>query len=487
MFLAKEGGLILNTLKESKIYSLCLYISKLINSWLANSYLINLFLKEKDTTKKQEDFLITRILYCFLNVFRKFFHKIHLDKIMKGSIFTKPEIWLTFVIAGTPFLPTMLVLAIEIFTAFTLFLKATLNEDFKIKFFNANPWIFCFVIVVIVSAVTSFSTVESYKIGLLITAFVLFYFIFINTVDSKEQLLFYLGVFVLSGTLSALYGLYQYFFGDIYSQEWLDGEMFEEIKMRVYSTFSNPNVFGEYLLLVIPFSAVLCLNSKTWFGKLFWLGNCGVLMLALVLTFSRGCWLGIIFSLFILAILIDKRLIWLAVFALIISPFVLPTAIIERFLSIGNMADTSTSYRVYIWLGTIAMLKDFFWCGIGLGTTSFNLVYPLYAYNEVVAPHSHSLYLQLFVEYGLIGFIVFACIMYNFYKEQFISYVKTKNYISIASIAAMSGFLLQSATDYTWYNYRVVLIFWMVIAIAHSSIHFDFANFNSKPKETVND
>ena len=477
----------MNTLKESRIYSLCVYISNLIGKWFEDSYIIKFFLKEKDTTKQQKEFLITRLFNSIISFFRMFFHKLHLDKLLRGSIFTKPEIWLTFVIVGAPFLPTMLVLAIELFTAFTLFLKATLNDNFELKFFKTNPWIISFVIVVIISAITSFSTVESYKIGLLISAFVLFYFIFINTVNSKEQLLFYLKVFVLSGTLSALYGLYQYFFGDIYSQEWLDEDMFEEIKMRVYSTFSNPNVFGEYLLLVIPFSAVLCLNSKTWIKRLFWLGNFGVLMLALVLTFSRGCWLGIIFSLFILAILVDKRLIWFAMLALIIAPFVLPTTIIERFLSIGNMSDTSTSYRVYIWLGTIAMLKDFFWCGIGLGTTSFNLVYPLYSYNEVVAPHSHSLYLQLFVEYGLIGFIVFIGVLYNFYKEQFISYVKSKNYISIASIAAMSGFLLQSATDYTWYNYRVVLVFWMVIAIAHSSLHYDFANFNLKSKEIVND
>ena len=71
-------------------------------------------------------------------------------------------------------------------------------------------------------------------------------------------------------------------------------------------------------------------------------------------------------SCFVLAILFDKRLIWLGIIALIAAPFVLPQTILERFMSIGNMQDTSTSYRVYIWLGTIAMLKDYFFCGIGL-------------------------------------------------------------------------------------------------------------------------
>ncbi len=474
----------MNVWKESKLYAIIMYISKFINNLISKSFIVNGFLKDKDVNKTYEGSIITKFVYKVISIFRKLFHKIKLDSLLEGSIFTKPEIWLFFVIVGVPFLPTMVILAIEAFTAFSLFLKATIYDDFKLKFFKANSWILCFVVIVIISAITSVSTAESYNIGMLISAFVLFYFIFINTVDTKEQLLFFVKTFVIAGTVSALYGLYQYYFGNIYSQEWLDDEMFEDIKMRVYSTFSNPNVFGEFLIMVIPFAAVLCLNGKTWFSKLFWLGNVGILSLALVLTFSRGCWVGLILSLGIMAILVDKRLIWFFLVALLAAPFVLPTTIMDRFLSIGNMKDSSTSYRVYIWLGTIAMLKDFFWCGIGLGVTSFNLIYPLYSYSEVVAPHSHSLYLQLFVEYGVIGFIVFMVIMYYLLKDNFISYKKTKNFIAIATISAMAGFMFESATDYTWYNYRVLFIFWMVIAISQVATRFDFPNFNSKKLES---
>jgi O-antigen ligase len=455
----------------------------MIKNLVSGSFLVNAFLKDREVDGTYENSIITRFIYKIINVFRKLFKKIKLDSILDGSIFTKPHIWLFFTVVGVPFLPTMLVLGLELMSGLALFLKATLNDDFKLKFFKINSWILCFAVVVAVAAITSVSTAESYKIGLLIIAFLLFYFVFINTVDTKEQLLFYVKAFVISGTFSALYGLYQYFLGDIYSQEWLDNEMFEDIKMRVYSTFSNPNVFGEYLILVIPFSAVLCLNSKTWFSRIFWLGTFGILMLALLLTFSRGCWLGIILSLAVLAILVDKRFIWLFLAALVVAPFILPSTIMDRFMSIGNMKDSSTSYRVYIWLGTIAMLKDFFWCGIGLGVSSFNLVYPLYSYNEVVSPHSHSLYLQLFVEYGVIGFVVFMFIMYYLLKDSFISYKKTKSFISIATISAMAGFMFESATDNTWYNYRVLLVFWIVIAIATSATKFDFPNFNSKKVE----
>ncbi len=459
----------MDILKNSMVYKAINKINTFFKNLFSNSSLINSFIKEKDTSNIQKESFIVRIINRIIKSLQIIFHKLKLDTLLIGSIFTKPEIWITFVVAFTPFLPTMIVLMLVILCVISLILKACIDTDFEFKYFKSNTWILAFIIIVAFCSFTSVSTEESIKIGMLSIAFILFYFVWINTVTNERQIRFYISIFVIAGTVSALYGLYQYFYGDIYSQEWLDEDMFEEIKMRVYSTFANPNVFGEYLLLVIPFSAMLTIHSKHWITKLFWLGNFGILMLALVLTFSRGCWLAIILSLFLLAVLIDKRLIWIGILALVALPFILPETIINRFTSIGNMTDSSTSYRVYIWLGTIAMLKDYFISGIGLGTTSYNLVYPLYSYSEIVAPHSHSLYLQLFVEYGIIGFIVFMGVLYNFYKETFIAYLKDKSYIIIASLTAITGFLVESATDYTWYNYRVILVFWTVIAIGLSA------------------
>ena len=43
--------------------------------------------------------------------------------------------------------------------------------------------------------------------------------------------------------------------------------------------------------------------------------------------------------------------------------------------------------------------------------------------------------------------------------------LKKKNILTAGIISGVAGFLLQSMFDYTWYNYRVVLIFWMIIAL----------------------
>lgn len=451
-------------LKDSLIYKLLIGISNWINKIFSESFLIGLFMKEKDSKKVDDDTIFSKFMMKFISFIQKIAHKIKLDKVFENSIFAKPMIWLSITVFAVPFVSTMMSLLLLICTALSLFLKVAINKNFKLKYFKTNAWVLMFVLVIGICAVTSISLEESRNIALLMIAFVLSYFVVINTIENEKQFKFILYIFSIAAVITAFYGLYQYMFGDLYSQAWLDKEMFEDIKMRVYSTFENPNVYGEYLILAIPIIAGLLWTEKGIFKKLFWLGSLGVTMLALALTFSRGCWLGIILAIGLLAIMIDRRFILLGIVALLFLPFVLPESIINRFLSIGNMGDSSTSYRVYIWMGTLAMLADYWFSGIGLGITSFNTIYPIYSYNDISAPHSHNLYLQLVVEFGIVGLIVFLGMLYNFYKETIISICKKKNILTSSLIAGVSGFMLQSMFDHTWYNYRVVLIFWIIIA-----------------------
>ena len=451
-------------LKDSLIYKLLIGISNWINKIFSESFLVGLFMKEKDSKKVDDDTIFSKFMMKFISFIQKIAHKIKLDKVFENSIFAKPMIWLSITVFAVPFVSTMMSLLLLICTALSLFLKVAINKDFKLKYFKTNAWILMFALVIGICAVTSISLEESRNIALLMIAFVLSYFVVINTIENEKQFKFILYIFSIAAVITAFYGLYQYMFGDLYSQAWLDKEMFEDIKMRVYSTFENPNVYGEYLILAIPIIAGLLWTEKEIFKKLFWLGSFGVTMLALALTFSRGCWLGIILAIGLLAIMIDRRFILLGIVALLFLPFVLPESIINRFLSIGNMGDSSTSYRVYIWMGTLAMLADYWFSGIGLGITSFNTIYPIYSYNNISAPHSHNLYLQLVVEFGIVGLIIFLGMLYNFYKETIISICKKKNILTSSLIAGVSGFMLQSMFDHTWYNYRVVLIFWIIIA-----------------------
>lgn len=453
-------------LKESYIYKIIIFLKKFFSKLFNESVIIQGFLKNNYDEKNAENSIAVRFLEWLLKYIRVIAYKLKLDKIFLNSIFSKPLIWTTITIALTPVIPTMMVLVLALASLMSLILMAAITPNFKFKHYKINTWIVFFAMTIAISACISISMAESIKIAMLMISFVIFYFVIINVVTTKKQLLSILNVLVIVATLTAVYGIYQYMNGDVYSKAWLDGDMFEEIKMRVYSTLENPNVYGEYLLFIIPVIAALLWTQKGFKKKLFYLICLGLTGVALILTFSRGCYLGIIFAIFILAVIIDKRFIFLGILLLFLSPFILPEAIINRFMSIGNMADSSTSYRVYIWLGTLAMLKDFWLSGVGMGITSFNTIYPIYSYNNIVAPHSHNLYLQVIVEYGIVGFIVMCGVMYNYFKELFISMKVKKDIVTGGLMAGMFGFLLQSMTDHTWYNYRVFMMFWVIIGLS---------------------
>ena len=465
-------------LKQSYIYKILSFLKTWFSKLLEKSMFVQLFLNDKFKAENVESSIIVRLGEWILKWLRIIVKKLKIDKIFENSIFAKPLIWVTLTIAAAPVLPTMLVLALVIASMLSLLLMASITEDFKFKHYRMNGWIFAFAIVIIISSLISISMEESIRIAMLMTMFVLFYFVVINVITTRKQLKMILYVMLTVGTLTAIYGIYQYKYGDVYSQAWLDSEMFEDIRMRVYATLENPNVYGEYLILIIPFTISLFWTEKGWKKKMFLIATLGIMGLALILTYSRGCWLGVIIAIAILALIIDKRFIFLGILLLLFAPLILPDTIISRFTSIGNLEDTSTSYRVNIWMGTLSMLKDYWLSGVGMGITSFNKIYPLYSYNNIKAPHSHNLFLQIMVEYGIVGFIVMIGVMYNYFKIAIISMKAKKDIVLGGLMASMIGYLIQSMTDHTWYNYRVVLIFWVMIALTVTA-----SKINLKEKE----
>ena len=138
----------MNLLKESFIYKIFISINTWISNMISNSAIINGFLREKDVTKRQEDSLIIKLINKIISILRFLMSKLKLDKLLEGSIFARPEIWVTLVLVLSPFLPTMLVLALVLFTGFTLILKAAIYDDFKLQHFKTNTWVLAFAVVV---------------------------------------------------------------------------------------------------------------------------------------------------------------------------------------------------------------------------------------------------------------------------------------------------------------------------------------------------
>lgn len=452
-------------IKESYIY----HLYALLRAFLARQWAESRVVQWMTGQTLPAPGLTDRLAGSLRRYLEKICAALRLDRLLRRSVFLHPLLFAGAAVILAPLLPTMAVLALVCAGFLAILLKLGTQEAFSPQKSPLGVYVLLFAAVYLYATLTSVSPAGSLFPGLLTIAFVLFFFVLTGSITEKKTLHRVLWGLLASGVLVALYGFFQCAFPERYRSVWTDTDMFSSITFRAYSTLENPNVLGEYFLLVIPLGAALLLTAKTRPRRLLALGACGIMGVCLILTYSRGCYLGLLLAAAMFLVLLDRRFLIVGIIAVALCPLYLPESVLARFASIGNMGDTSTSYRVYIWMGTLAMLKDYWFCGIGPGTDAFNLVYPDYAYNAITAPHSHNLFLQITCDTGVCGLLVFLLLIVSFYRMMFTAIHaegdRTMRLYQIAGVSAVTGFLAQSMTDYTFYNYRVLLLFWALLAL----------------------
>lgn len=404
-------------------------------------------------------------------------------------VFVKPEFGVLVTVTAIPFLPTM-ALCGHILLVFIAYLCKLFRGKRSLLITPIDVSVGIFAMFVFLGGIFSASVSTSLPAVCVLVCFMLSYFLIVNLVKSiqflkKVLIALSIGVFVC-----ALIGIWQNFFG-IADTTWTDVDMFSEIETRVVSTFENPNVFGEYLIILLPLVIAMFIVEKKFNNRGFFFVSFVVGCLALVFTWSRGAWLGFLFSMLLYLIIINKRSIAIYFVGLLSLPFAypfFPDSIRGRIESIGNMADSSTAYRVHIWEAVWHMLRDWWLTGIGVGVGAFRNVYPSYSLSGIeTAPHAHNLFFQVFLELGIFGItslffvIIFAmrkCCTYLKYGSQ-----RDVKLISSAALVGLVAILMQGLTDHVWYNYRVFLMFWVVLSIV--SVTVDLAKREDKRTDDV--
>jgi O-antigen ligase len=197
---------------------------------------------------------------------------------------------------------------------------------------------------------------------------------------------------------------------------WLDTNLFGSIRGRAYATLENPNMYGEYLVLVIPLAVGLLLRRFGGMRKSVTMLCLCILGAGLVCSWSRGAMLALLIAMMVFLFMWNRRamfLVFAGIAAIPFLPLILPDAVVSRYFSIGDMADSSTAYRVGGWQAAFEMLKNNFLGGIGVGKEAWASIYPRYAYMTMEStPHAHNLYLQIAMELGIAGLVVFLVYLF---------------------------------------------------------------------------
>ena len=391
-------------------------------------------------------------------------------------VIISPEIGVLLGIFGIPFFafapnPTVVLVFLVLTTMFSYIIKLVRGKRI-LKLELIDFTVVFFLLIVLFSGAITVGGRDSYY-SALCSCFLMFgYFLVVNLIRTEKWLHRCVLALVSSGTITATLGVLQYILG-VAVNDWIDTSYFSNIQGRATSLFENPNYLAAYVAIVIPFAiyqTIVTRNKKErQLGKI----SCFILFLCAIFTWSRGAWVAILICTLIFFLMFTKktmRLIFCALFSIPFLSYVLPQNIVTRFMSIGDIADSSTAYRVYTWKGSLGIVKDYFWGGIGYGTDSFERLYPIYSYAGIeAAPHSHSLYLQILIGMGIGGLLVFTVLMF-FYTQKSFEYMKKPTgkdsyLITLSAFTSVLAMLIMGLFDYVWYNYRIFFLFWTVLAL----------------------
>lgn len=230
-----------------------------------------------------------------------------------------------------------------------------------------------------------------------------------------------------------LIGLLQYFSPQFtIPSKWVDLTNYS-INKRIYSTFFNPNVFGFYINFIV---LSICVSERSNLNKLTLITG----IACLVLTFSRASWVSLILSLLITGFIEKKYF----KYALYISIIIFLS---DYLLGVGRLnlnkavEDSSFAYRLEIWRTTLLITRDNFLCGIGFGTLKeYVTIYSTIVKNNI--EHSHNIYLQVFLETGLVGFVLFSIFIKNIviklYNKVFVDKNNYEEWLCAFSIFIMT-------------------------------------------------
>lgn len=367
-----------------------------------------------------------------------------------------------------PFMPDMLNMLYMIFLVGVYFYKGLFKKINPLTKEAIDLPILLFVIIITISTITSIDPSGSFRdLAIHITS-IGFLFVIVNNINSKRDFNIFIVFLVFSATLVALYGFYQYKVGVEMEAKWVDTVNNPDVKTRIYSVFGNPNILAEYLIMIIPISISLFWFSKKAHKKMVFLITSLILMLALILTLSRGGWLGFAFGIFVFILLIEKRLLLSIIPVTLGALYFLPQSILNRILSIGNLADSSNSYRIRMWSITWNIIKDHWLVGVGFGHLPFKATFETYI-RTMPTYHAHNTYLETMAEMGILGFIVFISFIFILYKYSIKKLIKGKDrYIKTMAagvLAGLSSVLVHGAVENILYIPRIIMTFWILVAL----------------------
>ena len=244
----------------------------------------------------------------------------------------------------------------------------------------------------------------------------------------------------------------------------IGGEMYR----RLGATLEHGINCGEFLAMALPIALVWALTAPTKARRIALTVPLLLPCAAILLTYARTGWIMLALAL-VLLLWYEKKILLLPAAALGIGAlFLLPESLQARFLSMLDFSNASASGRFVLWSECLAVWKDHWLLGIGLGPENFYAAYAPYATGllDFQPPHSNMLYLEMFLSTGIVGGLLFCGFFFGIFvrlrRAMRAKPEKRDRWETQALIAALAGAALGGIPEYVWF-YPRILFFWCVL------------------------
>ncbi len=241
---------------------------------------------------------------------------------------------------------------------------------------------------------------------------------------------------------------------------------------RSCGTFSNPLFLATFLVAMLPFTFYCLLNAKTKRQKIF-----GLICVALNLggvgtTLSRGPYIVTVAVLVLLLIYGGKKALQVlgvgaAGGATILIFF--REIIVNRLLTLGSTTDKSVKSRKLILNALSEKIPDKFVFGYGTGFDSVRSI--LHNEYKIMQPHAHNIILEIQMENGIIGVVLFlmACCVFA-YKivRLFVKGGSARN-LAITFGASIIAMCMCGMTDCIFYGLKPLQYFMLIIGLTQAA------------------
>lgn len=185
--------------------------------------------------------------------------------------------------------------------------------------------------------------------------------------------------------------------------------------------------------------------------------------MALLLTLSRGALLGLFAGLLFYSLRKKKNfIIFIIIISLLLTVIFSVPMLRNRFLSIFSLE--ANKVRIDQYISSIEMIKDHPITGIG--PNNFSIVYPDYRVPNAVEnnhPYSHNIFLNITIETGVPGIILYLLIILLIIKMGW-SISKT-NSINRSFAASFIGIIVHQQFDCTILGLEIGGIFWLIAGL----------------------